>query len=148
MLLTHRDVRAAIDAGRAKLAESCRTSAEWARAKLRQFAEANMLDFASWDGGSVTLKDSSELTPELGACVQEITQTADGVRIKLVDRRAAIADLRALDGLDAPKRAETIQIIPEWLELLTDDELDMVESGKLGAAGIAAIASQRKAQAV
>lgn len=105
-LLTNVEVAAAIEAGRAELARKCRTTAEWARLQLRQFVEANMLDFAEWDNGAVRLRDSESLPRELGACIQEIKQTADGVQIKLIDRRACIADLRALDGLDEPKRSE------------------------------------------
>lgn len=105
-LLKILEISEAIEAGQAELSRKAKTTAEWARRKLRQFAEADMRDFASWDSLTVTLKSSAELPEGLSQCIQEIAQTKDGVRIKLVDKRAAIADLRALDGLDAPLKSE------------------------------------------
>ena len=105
-LLKNNQIAEAIEDGQVELSRKAKTTAEWARAKLRMFAEPDMRDLASWDGETVTLKSSDDLPPGLSKCVQEIAQTKDGLRIKLVDKRAAIADLRALDGLDAPSKSE------------------------------------------
>lgn len=69
------------------------------RTELESIAYANMLDFAIWDGTTVKLKDSAELTRVLGAAIKTVSQTKDGIKIQLHDKLSAITKLLQLFGV-------------------------------------------------
>lgn len=58
-----------------------------------KIALADMADFADWKDGELVLKDSATLDKSLTSLVSEVSQTADGVKIKLHSKD------RALDSL-------------------------------------------------
>lgn len=58
--------------------------------ELMLLASSDMTDFADWDGQTVVLKNSKKLPPGLSSCVQEVSSTKDGARIKLYGRDNAL----------------------------------------------------------
>lgn len=73
-----------------KLQEKYEVSEERIIRELTKVAFTNMGDVANWDADGVVVKDSSKLTPEAAAVIQEVSQTQHGIRIKLGDKRHAL----------------------------------------------------------
>lgn len=65
-----------------------------------------------WDGQRVTLKKSSELPPEVRACISEVKQTKDGVSIKFHPKTAALDMLAKHFGIyKAPEANVNVTIV-------------------------------------
>jgi phage terminase small subunit len=82
---------------------------DWVLSKLKRYSEANIVDFfdfktikISKDEGKkkketsyidVSLKDLKKLPRELTECIQELSQTAHGYKLKLVDKKSSVEDV-------------------------------------------------------
>lgn len=51
---------------------------------------SDLTDFVEWDGKTVTLKNSADLDAVKRRAIAEISQTKDGVKIKLHDKKGAL----------------------------------------------------------
>ena len=62
--------------------------------ELRRLGFSDISNIVSWTNNSITIKDSSKLTPEVTACIAEITQTETqhgcNIKIKLHSKTAAL----------------------------------------------------------
>jgi phage terminase small subunit len=71
----------------------------WVINKLKAFADADIADYFEIIGNSIQLKDFATLTPEQRSAIQEISETTNGIKIKLVDKRACVVDLGKHQGM-------------------------------------------------
>jgi hypothetical protein len=85
--------------------------------KLLRWANSNITDYFDFgdfkiDKGDkteyrfVSVKDLTELPREITDCISEIQETPGGLRIKLIDKLAAVAKLAEINGLVAPRQME------------------------------------------
>lgn len=90
--------------------------------EMRRIGFSDMRNYATWDGGTVTLKPSGELTDEDAAAVAEVQQveTKEGgsIKFKLHDKRAALQDLGKFLGMfterdQTPKQIINVAVILE-----------------------------------
>ena len=81
------------------IVDSAGVTREWVIDQLRQVASSNMSNVAEWDGASVTLKDSEDLPSDITAAVAEVSQTKEGVKIKLHSKLDALTKLGQKHGL-------------------------------------------------
>jgi len=58
--------------------------------EVSRLAFSNIADFVEWDGNSVRLKSSSELTREQTACILEVSETPNGVKFKLHSKEKSL----------------------------------------------------------
>jgi phage terminase small subunit len=86
---------------RRRLVSADRVLEEFAR-----IAFADIRDYASWDGNGVTLRSRDEISDAAAAAIAEISHAGKTPRIKLHDKKAALAALARHLGLFEP-RAET-----------------------------------------
>lgn len=110
------EIAAAIKVLLGKMAEESGISAERVLKEYAKIAFAEMSDFANWNGKTIKLKDSKELTSEQRAAVAEVTQTQSGLKVKLHDKKGALDSLARHLGLFVDK----IQIN---LSNMTDEEI-------------------------
>ena len=95
-LLTNPKVREAIDQGQAQANVSAGITAEMISRELGRLAFANISDIVSWDGkGTLIIKASAELSPDVLAAVAEIAETESKtgrrlLRVKLHSKTTAI----------------------------------------------------------
>lgn len=86
-------------------------------AKLLRWASSNITDYFDFgdfkiDKGDkteyrfISVKDLTKLPREITDCIAEIQETANGIKIKLIDKLAAVAKLAEINGLVAPKQME------------------------------------------
>jgi phage terminase small subunit len=86
---------------RRKLLSADRVLEEFAR-----IAFADIRDYATWDGKSVTFLGGDEISDDAAAAIAEIAPVGKAPRIKLHDKKAALNALARHLGLFAP-RAES-----------------------------------------
>jgi len=67
--------------------------------RLKMYLDANITDFFDIENGHIKVKDLNKFPPELVNCVEEIQKTKDGIKIKLVSKLSAAAELIKLLGL-------------------------------------------------
>lgn len=76
---------------------------------LGRIAQANFGDFATWEGNTLKIKSSAELTPEQKFCIESIeqreTQHTKYLRIKLYNKQKAYDLLTTISGMKKPKKA-------------------------------------------
>ena len=89
-----------------------------------RIAFADIRDVVEFGGGTVTIKSSSELPKEVAAALAEISQTKDGLRVKLHSKIAALDALARHLGLfnDKVHLAGLLSVKPDF-SALTDDDL-------------------------
>jgi len=118
-LLAHPHIAQAIAKANEEALRGGRLVKQDAIAILEAIAEANLGDFLKFESDVVTdssgrtrrvllleTKDSQELTREQLACIQEISEGANGkVRIKLKSATDALKQLSAMHGWNAPPKA-------------------------------------------
>jgi phage terminase small subunit len=75
------------------LSSKSNITAERVLAEYAKLAFSEMGDYADWNYAGVRLKDSIELTPDQLAAVQEVSESMNGVRIKLHDKKGALDSL-------------------------------------------------------
>jgi phage terminase small subunit len=81
-------------------------SADRVLEEFARIAFADIRDYASWDGKSVTFLPGDEISDDAAAAIAEIAPVGKLPRIKLHDKKAALNALARYLGLFAP-RAET-----------------------------------------
>ena len=59
---------------------------------------ADMGDVADWNGVSVTVRDSSGLSRHITSAIAEVSQTSDGVKVKLHGKTSALDKLLKILG--------------------------------------------------
>lgn len=85
--------------------------------ELARIALSDMRELVEWDGEKVTLKSSESLNDDAAACVSEISQGRDGVKVKLWSKNDALNQLSRIFGMNKD-RAELVgangkPLIPE-----------------------------------
>lgn len=102
-LLTNVDVAARVEELREKLAERTEVTAERVRREFGRVAFTDMADFVEWGQNSVKLKESSELSADDTAAVNEVSisysENGKTVKFKLADKMAALKTLAVHTGL-------------------------------------------------
>ena len=95
-------------------------SKELLNEKLLRWVNSNVVDYFDFGnfivpkGGKneesgyrlISIKDLAKLPRKITDCISEIQETNNGIRIKLVDKLAAVAKLAEINGLIAPKKME------------------------------------------
>jgi phage terminase small subunit len=92
-LLSNAKVSAAIAEGQKRIANTLEIDAGNVLRELARIAFADIRKVATWTGGTVSLRNSEELSADTAAAVVEISEGQHGVRVKLADKRAALVDL-------------------------------------------------------
>lgn len=106
-LLTNPNVKAEIQRLQREAQKRCEWQLDEAVRVYRNFIEFDIRDLVELDGnGNVKMKPFDEWPDGAHSVVNEISQTAHGIRLKLVEKKGAADSLKALLGLDAPKRSE------------------------------------------
>lgn len=82
-----------------KAAEKVGLSIERTLEEIVRLAFADIGQAVEWTKGTVTLKDSTTLPPEVRAAISEVKQTKDGVAIKFHSKTAALDMLGKHFGL-------------------------------------------------
>lgn len=98
-------VRDEVTKRKIKLEAKLEISAEKILREYAKLAFSDMADYAEWEKGHATLKDSKTLTSDQTAAVMEVGSDARGTKIKLHDKKGA------LDSL-----AKNLGLIPETLK--------------------------------
>ncbi|CAO3372876.1 terminase small subunit [Azospirillum argentinense] len=83
-------------------AERTNITADRVRLELARMALVDLSDLAEWDAGTVRLRSSSELPPDLSAAVTEVSEGKEGVKIKL-GKMQALRELAKATGLTAQR---------------------------------------------
>jgi phage terminase small subunit len=99
-------IQKAIEEERERLRERTQITREQIAAEYSKLAFAQMTDFADWDGNGVTLKKSTDLSPEQAAAVVEVKQQTGKVEclsIKLHDKKGALDSLAKMLGYTVDK---------------------------------------------
>ena len=79
--------------------------------ELKRIAYSDLSDLAEWNGRTVSLKDSDDLSPELTRLVSEVSETKQGVKIKLHDKMDAFDKMAKMTGAyNEPERQGDIHI--------------------------------------
>ena len=79
--------------------------------ELQHIGFGNLADVAEWNGRTVTLKNSETLSPELTSLVAEVSETKQGVKIKLHDKLEALDKMAKIVGAyNEPERQGDIHI--------------------------------------
>ena len=98
-LLSNAKVQAYIAEIENKTTKRVELSVQWIKEKLKRFSEAKITDYFEIKSGSVYLKNLHDLPPEIVDCIQEIQETKDGIKIKLVDKKSSVTDLARTFGM-------------------------------------------------
>lgn len=82
-------------------ARSARTgiTADRTLQELALIGFSDLTDFVEWSGQTITLKNSADLDPIKRRAIAEISQTKDGLKIKLHDKKGALDSLARHQGL-------------------------------------------------
>lgn len=93
-LLTNDNVKKAIAERRTVFEKQSKLKVAEVVDELRRLGFSDISNIVSWTKDTITVKDSSELTPEVTACIAEITQTETpngrNIKIKLHSKTAAL----------------------------------------------------------
>lgn len=100
------DVQKAITRRMVLLGLKCEITKDQLIAQLRRVAFADLRNVVQWNEHGVALVASADLTDDNAACVSEVSQTKDGVKIKTHDKITAIGQLSKMLGYDAPTKIE------------------------------------------
>jgi phage terminase small subunit len=123
-LLTKLNIQAAIQQARQKLAENAAVHAEDVVRELKKIGFADIRVFLEWGPDGVTLKPSDEIRNGLGACISEISQGKDGIRLKLHPKLKALEllghYLAIFDGTAEDASADNLADLIEHMEAAAD----------------------------
>lgn len=93
-LLRILEVKQAVEAKAAKIAERNKVKADDVLQELRRLGFSDITNILTWKNNTITLRNASKLKPEVTACISEIsqTETANGrnIKIKLHSKTAAL----------------------------------------------------------
>ena len=79
--------------------------------ELKGIGFGNLADLVAWSESGVVLKDSGKLSPELTALVSEVSETKQGVKIKMYDKLEALDKMAKIVGAyNEPERQGDIHI--------------------------------------
>lgn len=106
-LLQKTTIQAAISAAQARRSERTEITQDMVLAELAKIGFSDIRKAVKWgsslgeimDGDNIVqtngviLLDSDNLDDDTAACVSEVSQTAQGIKIKLHDKRAALVDI-------------------------------------------------------
>lgn len=98
-LLKNAKVREYIDSIEMKTTKEVELSVSWVKEKLKRFSEAKITDYFTIKKGFIEVKDFNKIPPEIIDCIQEIQQTKDGIKIKLVDKKSSVTDIGKVFGM-------------------------------------------------
>lgn len=93
--LTKPNIIAKIDQIKEEKKKTLDIDENWVLQKLKNFAEAEILDYFEIDPETnlLKLKDLRKLPKEKISAIESIKDTAKGIEIKLVDKRACVVDI-------------------------------------------------------
>lgn len=114
-LLAKASVQEAIAAKQQRLAIKCEISAERVLEEYRRIAFADPRAVLAWGPEGVKLRPSDDLKPEEAALVSEVSETKDGMRIKLHSKLDALGSLAKHLGLF--KEAPDVNVTLNHLEV-------------------------------
>ncbi len=89
-LLKNVEVQAYITKREKARAQRTEVTADNVILRLAQIAFTDISAFAKWTDGKVTLVPLEEIPKEALAAIQEVAETHDGLKVKMVDRLAAL----------------------------------------------------------
>ncbi len=93
-LLRILEVKQAVEAKAAKIAERNKVKADDVLQELRRLGFSDITNILTWKNNTITLRNASKLQPEVTACISEISQTgtANGrnIKIKLHSKTTAL----------------------------------------------------------
>jgi phage terminase small subunit len=106
-LLANVSVSDAIAAAQAERSKRTQINADWVLERLARIADADIRNVVQWgeaiavkdDAGGdrvvqgIALVDAAELAPEHAFAITEVSQTKEGLKVKLADKRAALVDI-------------------------------------------------------
>ncbi len=81
------------------IAARAMVSAERVLAELARIGFAKATDVITIKDGKVIVADTASLSPDIQAAISEISQTRDGLKVKMHDKRAALENLGKHLGL-------------------------------------------------
>lgn len=90
VLLANRKIAEAIALEQQARAVRTGITADRTLQELAILGFSDLTDFVEWDGQTVTLKNSADLDKVRRRAIAEISQTKDGVKIKLHDKKGAL----------------------------------------------------------
>jgi phage terminase small subunit len=118
------EIQAAIQAARQRLAESAAVQAEDVVRELKKVGFADIRIFVEWGPDGLRLKPSDEIRNGLGACISEISQGKDGIRLKLHPKLKALEllghYLGIFDGTAEDASADKLADLIEHMEAAAD----------------------------
>ena len=132
-LLTKVNVRAAVDAGSARIDNRLEITTENIRREYARLAFADASCLMAWGPTGVTLKRSEELSEDDRRAVAEVSQTisAEGgsIRLKMHDKKGALDSLAKHCGMfDEVTRKLPSRKIPSVINLGDDDHAENPET--------------------
>lgn len=88
---------------------------------------SDVRDLVDWDGANVQLKPSEDLSDDAAACVSEVSVTAQGVKIKLHDKKAALDSLAKHLGMFEERPPENNLTVVNRIELVAPEGSQVIE---------------------
>lgn len=141
--LTKPDISEAIDEAREKFAERAGIERDRAMEEFKRLAFSDLRDAVEWSGTKMTIRNSSDLTPDAARAIQEVTETVTETpeggqrivrRVKLYDKLGALRDVAKLLGMYPKDGSGGVQVNVNVgggpkvdLKEMTDEELDFYE---------------------
>lgn len=98
-LLRDVNIRKVIQYEIAKKFDNVDLTAEEVLNKLKQMMRSTFEDIVEWKGNKMVIKDSSELSEAQKWLVSEVSETKEGLKVKLVSKEKAIEFLMKYFGL-------------------------------------------------
>ena len=115
------EIRYRVDYHRRLAADMAGISPEWIAAEIRKIAEAHTRDAVLWGGRGVTLRNSEELDERTSAAVSEVSETKDGVKLKMYSRLDALTKLGQMHKLFVDRKDISGQVGVAQVREITPD---------------------------
>lgn len=130
-LLKKVDIQKALSAAKAKRDKRVGISQDRVMLELARVAFSSMKEFAKWDGNTVGLRDSDELSEDSLACVQEVSETVTAAggstKIKLHNKLQALELLMRATGMlskdEKPQDDDEQERVPSMTKAQALEEL-------------------------
>ena len=117
-LLRKAEIQAAIRSEQDRLSRKTEITKERVLAEYAKIAFAEMGEFMTWGEGEPVFRESESLTPDQRAAVAEVALTANGFKIRLHNKTAALEALAKYLGLFIDRREEIGELPSAVVELL------------------------------
>lgn len=137
------EILSAVEEAREELAERVGIGHDRVMEEFRRLAFSDLRDAVEWSGKTMTIRNSSELTPDAARAIQEVTETVTETpeggrrivrRVKLYDKLGALRDVAKLLGMYPKDGTGGVQVNVNVdnrparpLSDLTEEELDFYE---------------------